>query len=461
MNWELIASDVQDGNKLIPNVKEELKEALVWAESDTLWAPDVVQLSDGKFYFYYNACKGDSPLSAMGVAVADDIEGPYVDNGIFLKSGKGLSVDETAPYDATKHPNVVDPHVFFDKEGKLWMVYGSYSGGIFIMELDPETGLPIEGKEYENQGYGKRLMGLNHSRIEGPYIQYSPDTDYYYLFVSFGGLSADGGYNLRVARSKNPDGPYYDSEGQDMANAHGVTGSFFDDRTIEQYGVKQIGNFKFSALGENTTSYGYVSPGHNSTYYDEETGKYFNIFHTRFPGKGEAHEVRVHQMLMNTKGWPIMTPHRYTGETVSSVSQDDVVGAYHYINHGKEITDEIKSSVYVELESDGTVSGAVTGTWGLLDDYFIKLVIDETEDGELVKKVYDGVFLRQWDPTSQREVMTFSALSNEGITVWGSQLLDMNDEIIADAVIDAIFIPEIAIDDLELPTVGSLGLPIE
>lgn len=168
MNWELIASGVQDGNSLIPNVTEELKEALIWAEADTLWAPDVVQLPDGKFYFYYNACKGDSPLSAMGVAVADAIEGPYVDKGIFLKSGKGLSVDETAPYDATKHPNVVDPHVFFDKEGKLWMVYGSYSGGIFIMELDPETGLPIEGREYENQGYGKRLMGLNHSRIEGP-----------------------------------------------------------------------------------------------------------------------------------------------------------------------------------------------------------------------------------------------------------------------------------------------------
>ena len=31
-------------------------------------------------------------------------------------------------YNAKKHPNVVDPHVFFDAEGKLWMVYGSYSG---------------------------------------------------------------------------------------------------------------------------------------------------------------------------------------------------------------------------------------------------------------------------------------------------------------------------------------------
>lgn len=62
---------------------------------------------------------------------------------------EGTSSDGT-PYDATKHPNVVDPHTFFDKDGKLWMVYGSYSGGIFILEMNPKTGFPLPG-----QGYGK------------------------------------------------------------------------------------------------------------------------------------------------------------------------------------------------------------------------------------------------------------------------------------------------------------------
>ena len=61
MSWETIASGVSDGNKLMPNVKEELKETLEWAQSDTFWAPDVIQLADGRFYMYYNACKGDSP----------------------------------------------------------------------------------------------------------------------------------------------------------------------------------------------------------------------------------------------------------------------------------------------------------------------------------------------------------------------------------------------------------------
>ncbi|HZG65522.1 MAG TPA: family 43 glycosylhydrolase, partial [Herpetosiphonaceae bacterium] len=212
MQWDLIASDVNNANRLIKNVKEELEETFAWAQTNTLWAADVIQLKDGRFYMYYNACKGDSPRSAMGVAVADDVEGPYKDQGIILKSGMwGQPSEDGTIYDATKHPNVVDPDVFYDNEGKLWMLYGSYSGGLFILEMDEATGKPLPG-----QGYGKKLIGGNHSRIEGGYILYHPDTKFYYMFLSFGGLDASGGYNIRVARSERPDGPYYDAEGNDM-----------------------------------------------------------------------------------------------------------------------------------------------------------------------------------------------------------------------------------------------------
>src|SRR5699024_739554 len=66
IKWEPVASGVNASNPLFDDVTEELKEALDWAESDTLWATDVIEL-DGKFYMYYNACKGDSPRSALGV----------------------------------------------------------------------------------------------------------------------------------------------------------------------------------------------------------------------------------------------------------------------------------------------------------------------------------------------------------------------------------------------------------
>src|SRR5699024_9988663 len=88
IQWDQMTSEVSEDNPLFENVFEELKDVFDWAETDTLWAADVIQLSDGKYYMYYNACKGDSPLSALGVAIADDIEGPYKDLGLFLWSGR-------------------------------------------------------------------------------------------------------------------------------------------------------------------------------------------------------------------------------------------------------------------------------------------------------------------------------------------------------------------------------------
>lgn len=194
MNWDQLATSVST-SELFEDVTVSLAESFNYARTDTLWASDITQLKDGKYYLYYCFCEGSSPLSTLGVAVSDSIEGPYEDKGIFLTSGT-VSVTGAA-FDATEEPNVIDPHVFYDEEDRLWMVYGSYSGGIFILEMDSATGFPKE-----NQGYGKKLLGGNHSRIEAPYILYNKDTEYYYLFLSFGGLDASGGYNIRVARSK-------------------------------------------------------------------------------------------------------------------------------------------------------------------------------------------------------------------------------------------------------------------
>ncbi|ULO10438.1 glycoside hydrolase family 43 protein [Paenibacillus sp. 19GGS1-52] len=411
LSWTQISSGVADGNVLIPNVKEELSETLAWAQSDTLWAPDVIQLADGKFYMYYDACRGDSPLSAMGIAVADSIEGPYKNAGIILKSGMTGVGDDGEIYDATVKPNVVDPDVFFDKDGKLWMVYGSYSGGIFVLQLDAKTGFPLP-----DQGYGKKLLGANHARIEGPYMLYSPETDYYYLFLSYGGLDASGGYNIRVARSKNPDGPFEDSAGQEMINAQGTAGVLFDDPAYSPYGVKLMGNFEFQNTEVESASVGdgYISPGHNSAYYDKDTGKYYLIFHTRFPGRGEEHEVRVHQMFMNSEDWPVVAPHRYSGETIGKYKQKEVTGDYKYINHNKDITADVVESEPIALTDDGKISGAVTGTWKLSGEHTAELTIDGT--------IYYGVFLREWNEGTGSQVMTFTATSKEGVSIWGSHV---------------------------------------
>jgi len=405
IGWQQISSNVSNYNPLIPNVYTELKASFDWAQTDTMWAGDIIQLKNGKYYMYYCLCKGDSPRSTLGVAVSNNVEGPYDDLGIILKSGMWDQISEDGTiYDAVKHPNAVDPDTFYDKNGNLWMVYGSYSGGIFILRMDETTGKPIAG-----QGYGKKLLGLNHSRIEAPFMQYSPESDYYYLFLSFGGLDADGGYNIRVCRSKNPDGPFEDCSGKDMIYCHGANGTTFDDQSIEPYGTKLMGNFNFVDSG-----LGYVSPGHNSTYYDENTNKYYIVFHTRFPATGEQHQVRVHQMFINSDGWPVIAPHRYAGETIGKYNLDQISGDYAYVNHGIDISANIKSSSRISLNRDGTISGSVNGRWQLIGDNEILLTIGGVN--------YNGVLLQQYDLGLKKFVMTFSALQKGGnVAVWGSQ----------------------------------------
>ena len=418
MNWTKIADGVNASNPLFNNVTVALSETLAWAQTDTLWAPDVARLDDGKYYMYYCACKGDSPRSALGVAVADKVDGPYVNKQLLLKSGMWgeISPDGTV-YDATRHPNVVDPNVFRDNSGKLWMVYGSYSGGIFIMEMDPATGLQKPG-----QGYGKHLMGGNHARIEGAYILYSPDSKYYYLFVSFGGLDANGGYNIRLARSLNPDGPYVDAAGTDMATVMANPAlPLFDDATIAPHGQKLMGNHQYALTsGESGTALGYVSPGHNSAYYDAAAGKYFLVFHTRFPGQGEAHEVRVHEMFINADGWLVVAPFRYAplSKNATALSAEvtaaDVAGTYKAINHGKDISAVVKQSQVLTLAAGGAVGGALAGTWTHQGGNKVSIVLS---DGT----TYNGVLSRQWNTNANAFVVTFTAQSKAGVSLWGAR----------------------------------------
>ena len=414
MHWTQISSEPNATNPLVPNPQSHFAGAIAWVGgNNAFWAPDVIQLGDGRYYYYYCIGRLDQPRAVLGVAVADSIAGPYTDRGIILRSGMwGLPSEDGTIYDPTRHPNAVDPDVFFDQAGRLWMVYGSYSGGIFILEMNPATGLPLP-----NQGYGKKLIGGHHSRIEGAFMLYSPESAYYYLFLSFGGLDAAGGYNIRLARSRQPDGPFLDSAGRDLTNASGRPGSFFDDASIAPYGVKLMGNYQFMPVaGEpSLTTQGYVSPGHNSAYYDPSTGQHFLVFHTRFVGRGEEHQVRVHQLYMNADEWLVAAPHRFAGETLQRYGKHNIPGDYKLINYGKAITPAVQTSRLITLRANGSITGAETGSWQLKNDNDMIVRLGGTS--------YHGVMGTQWDDDHGAWVHTFSAISSDGVSVWGSRVV--------------------------------------
>ncbi|MEK5027896.1 LamG-like jellyroll fold domain-containing protein [Paenibacillus sp. FSL M7-1046] len=514
MNWSTFTNGYKTpDNVLYGDLSANLAESFAWAgenDSDSkggfsVWAPDVFWNEDyvnedgtkGTYMMYYST-SSTYIRSAIGYAVSQNIKGPYTYGGTVLYSGftAGEAYDANSDvnkkwtntniqtliddgtleamnpawfntdgtYNNKMYTNAIDPTLFYDKDGKLWMTYGSWSGGIFVLEVDPATGGPkypgedgttADGRIIDRY-FGTKISGGNYKSGEGPYVMYDKNTDYYYLYVTYGGLAADGGYSMRQFRSSSPSGPYKDAAGQDAV--------LTTDGDHSAYGNKLLGNFLFTNVNGDPDFpvYGYVSSGHNSVYYDEDSGKTFNFFHTRFPYRGEAHELRVHQMFMNEDGWPVVAPHRYSGETIGKVAAEDIAGAYQFINHGKDISAKIKSSADIELLADGTITGPVTGTWKLKGDYYADLLINETQNGTAVERLYKGVFVKLWDSTRQDHVMTFTAMSDQGIAVWGSALETLSDEQLVANATSGLTLGNTSkvYRDLTLPSEGVRGIAI-
>ncbi|WP_348708152.1 LamG-like jellyroll fold domain-containing protein [uncultured Pseudoalteromonas sp.] len=475
LNWEMISSlsanaAVNESPLFDYNYTGEIAEGIEWTDGFTgNWAADVIKAPNGKFWFYYNHCAQDNPdtpdvvdevcwnRSYLGLAEADNIEGPYTNKGIFLRSGYRTEAEFAAypldngqtTWNGAVDPNAIDPAAFYDAEGKLWMVYGSYSGGIFVLAMDEETGMPEAG-----QGYGKKLVGGDFRAMEGAFVMYSPESEYYYLFFSVAGFDLNGGYNIRVARSKTPDGPYLDNAGNDIAAIGGL-----------EVGEKLMGGFEYTQeLGETAPAWGYQSPGHNSAYYDEATGRHILVTHTRFPQTSTefpentaAHQVRVHEMFINSLGWPMASPQRYVPlEGDNMVVADELYGYYKFINHGNDVNTDAIRSMHIALNEDHSVTGDDPGIWYMIDDSNIKLELDSG--------TYFGVAKWQWDDATKAMAVTVSATSSEGATIWASKRDEITDTAnVLGTVQEALDIKtelSIADEGYSLPTKGKDGAAI-
>lgn len=449
------------------------------------WAPDVIYNKTMKKWCMYMSLNGDNWCSTIVCFISDDLEGPWIYQGPVVCSGfsgryahngfaasgdwkntdlaiatgctslpQRYNMDEWSPYG----PNCIDPCVFYDDDDNLWMSYGSWFAGIFMIKLDKENGLrdytytyPYQVKGVTTTAgaananatsdpyFGKKIAGGWGVSGEASYIQ--KVGKYYYLFMSYGGLTAAGGYQIRVFRSEKPDGPYKDcltSMGIDAMYGKYILNFGGDAKRDE--GVKLFGNYQWETMPNAE-----LAQGHNSAIVDHK-GRALIVYHTRFNNGTEGHEVRVHQLFVNQDGWLVAAPYEFSGETYTdndiAIQQlydaTEVEGDYQIIAHPyRQNTAAMayEKPVTIHLNADGSISGEYTGKWELVSGTsYINLTLKGVATANAEVK-FKGVLTEQTIDYTNIKALCFTALSSSdglatsggaslqtrGLSIWGSK----------------------------------------
>jgi len=242
------------------------------------WAPDLIKMN-GKYYLYYSCFnrpkRGDDYYfeSAIGVCRSDSLNNPdWEDLGMVISS-------QTEPTSSGGHPvNCIDPGLFRDEDDNVWMVFGSHYGGIFAVQIDPNTGKRTNSTRYPvcgNNGHWNEYEGAQAIYMNG----------YYYLFVNLGECCAgdDSTYYIIVGRSDSPTGPYVDKNGNDLWNYGGTTVLDTDGKFI---GPGHFGYYDNN--GQDLVSI---------HYYDDDSSQ----------GDGWPSRLDLLEMSFDNDDWPILS----------------------------------------------------------------------------------------------------------------------------------------------------------
>lgn len=249
------------------------KTAPEWAASSVpenrnmvYWAPDIIKLGD-RYLLYYSVSSMGKMTSAIGLATnptldPNDPAYHWTDQGFVVRTKDGDGY------------NAIDPAVFHDNDGSLWLTFGSYWSGTKLIQLDPQTGKRIAADS-------KLFSTAYNESIEASYL--CRHDDYYYLFVNWGSCcrGPKSTYNIRIGRSKTVTGPYRDKAGVDML---------------------QGGGSVFLA----TTNGPLIGPGHAGTLNAEGKTWFTSDFEGDLRMDGRA-TLAIMPLRWNADGWPEAT----------------------------------------------------------------------------------------------------------------------------------------------------------
>jgi arabinan endo-1,5-alpha-L-arabinosidase len=285
----------------------EWVRALIPDFKNSEWAPDIY-FHNGTYYLYYAVSSFGRNNSAIGVATNTTLDSKdpkynWVDRGMVVKSVPGRDMW-----------NAIDANVFHDEEGKAWMVFGSFWGGIKLARLkdnllelaDPperewhtvaarerywklderDAGDAANPELKYDQLYPKEVLALNQASengaIEAPFM--FRKNGYYYLFVSWDRCcrGVNSTYKIMVGRSKKVTGPYMDDK---------------DDR-MDWGGGKLV-------VKDLADSKRWAAAGHNSAYTFD--GVDYLVFHAYDRTDNGRSKLVIRRIEWDAQGWPSVT----------------------------------------------------------------------------------------------------------------------------------------------------------
>jgi arabinan endo-1,5-alpha-L-arabinosidase len=224
-----------------------------------LWAPDVMRVGE-RWLLFYSISEFGKNTSVIALASSPTLDPSaknysWRDDGIVVRSTR------------TNDFNAIDPAVFRDDDGKLWLAFGSFWSGIQLVELDARTGKRASTNRFR-LAWSKAIEAAS-------IAQHGAD---YFLFVNWGICcrGTNSTYEIRVGRSRAVTGPYRDQLGRDLREGNGEPFLEADGR--------------------------FLGPGHASVLCDGTNE--FVSFHFYDATRRGAATLGVRRLNWDTNGWP-------------------------------------------------------------------------------------------------------------------------------------------------------------
>ncbi len=244
-----------------------------------VWAPDI-SFYNGQYHLYYSISTFGKNNSAIGLATnktlnINDSNYQWIDHGQVFRS-----------YAGKDRFNAIDPNFIVDENGTPWLTFGSFWGGIKLMQLQKDgmaastantTLYSIASRS--SKDFAMVDSSITNSAIEAPFI--FRKNNYYYLFTSLD-LCCRGEnstYKIAIGRSTKITGPYVDKNGVDLLHGGGS--------------IILTGDKNWYAVGHNGVAV--------------LNGKDYIIFHGYDANDKGKSKLRLQELLWDGNGWPVIS----------------------------------------------------------------------------------------------------------------------------------------------------------